>query len=91
MESGEIVLLIILILSCIFCMLIVIDKALFVQKTRNILMGMTGKEIQDNFNLKIYFLSIEGDTYYALIRSKLTIFKMRLVFVNGKLLAKQRM
>lgn len=89
MSSIEIFLSIVLAISCIFSTLIVIDKAIFVQKTKNIRIGMTGKEVQDETGLKIRFLKIEGNSYYALVQSKLTVFKLRLVFVDGQLLSKQ--
>ena len=47
----EIILSIILAISCIFSTLVVIDKAIFVQKTKNIRIGMTGKEVQDETGL----------------------------------------
>lgn len=81
---------VILVISCVFCALIVIDRALFSQKLRQIESGMTGKEIQDQTGLMIKILKIEGSAYYAMVSSKLTIFKMRLVFINGRLISKQR-
>lgn len=89
MGGVEITLTVILIISCGFCALVIVDRALFSQKIKQIETGMTGKQIQDKLGFEIHFLEINGTNYTAIIQSKLTIFKMKLVFVNGKLVSKQ--
>lgn len=82
---------IITVLSLVFCIGIIIDKTIFDMQTRNIETGMTGKEIEAVSKCKVYVISIKNNnTYYARIQSKLTIFKYRLVFFNGRLISKQK-
>lgn len=81
---------IISILSLAFCSIIIIDKSLFTQKLRNIEFGMTGKEVQEAANIRLEIVKIDGNIYYARIKSYLSLFKYRLVFCNGKLFSKQR-
>ena len=61
-----------------------------INKVNSIITGMTGRQIEKITGLKVYILDVSdgGKTYYATIRSRLTIFKYRLVFFEGKLLSK---
>lgn len=81
---------IIAILSLVFCSVVIIDKTIFDNKIRNIDSGMTGKEVQEAAGRKLEIVKIEGNTYYARIKSHLRFFRYRLVFFNGRLISKQR-
>ena len=86
----ELVFSIISILSLVFCILVMTDMIIFLQKVKEIKTGMTGKEIQRITGLKLKIIRIESNVYYAQIISHFTMFKYRLVFCNGKLISKQR-
>ena len=51
---------------------------------------MTGKEIEEQENFRIQILDVKGSTYTARVFSKLTIFKCKLFFQDGKLMSKQK-
>lgn len=86
----EIFFAIIAMLALGFCIIVIIDRAIFNYKVNTIITGMTGRQIENLTGLKVYILDVSdgGKTYYATIRSKLTIFRYRLVFFEGKLLSK---
>ena len=81
---------IVLIVSCVFCILVVMDRAIFAQRTKTVEIGMTGKEVQQNTGLKLKIINVEGNNYTAILFSTSTFFKLRLVFTNGRLISKQR-
>lgn len=78
------------VLSLIFCAFIVIDKTVFDRKLKRLKIGMTGKEIEEQENFRIQILDVKGLTYTARVFSKLTIFKCKLFFQDGKLMSKQK-
>lgn len=76
--------------SLVFCTLIIVDRVVFMQALKMVSVGMTGQEIQEISGLKVMILRVSGNTYYGRVQSKLSIFKYRLVFLNGKLVSKVR-
>lgn len=76
--------------SLIFCSVIIIDKTIFDKRLRDVESGMTGKEVEQKTGRKLEILKIESGSYYARISSILRIFHYRLVFLNGRLISKQR-
>ena len=86
----EIIFSIFSIASLLFFTLVVIDRVIFENKLKTVAEGMTGAQIQESSGLKLEILKVSGNTYYARIQSRLTIFKCRLIFLNGKLVSKQR-
>lgn len=78
------------ILSLAFCTLVIIDRIVFMQSMKAIDRGMTGKEIQEMSGLKIEIVKVSGNTYYGIVKSKMTIFKYKLMFLDGKLVSKVR-
>ena len=76
--------------SLVFCTGIITDRVIFMNSMKMISVGMTGQEIQEISGLKITIIKISGKTYYGQVQSKLSIFKYRLVFLNGKLISKIR-
>lgn len=86
----EIFFCILAVLSLIFCSVVVVDKTIFDLNMRKIDPGMTGKEIERETGRKVTIVSIEKDRFYARIVSPLTLFRYRLIFINGKLVSKQR-
>jgi hypothetical protein len=81
---------IVAILSLVFCTLVIIDKTIFDSKIREIDNGMTGKEVQNVSGKKLEIIKIDGNTYYARIKSSMKFYRYRLVFFNGRLISKQR-
>lgn len=86
----EIVFGIISVLALVFCIIIVLDRALFMYKIKKIKNGMTGRQIENETNLRLRIFKIEGNSYNAQVISMLTIFKYRLTFFEGKLISKVR-
>ena len=78
------------VLSLTFCTFIVVDKTVFDRKLKRLKIGMTGKEIEEQENFRIQILDVKGSTYTARVFSKLTIFKCKLFFQDGKLMSKQK-
>lgn len=78
------------VLSLVFCTAVIIDKAIFTQKVRDIMTGMTGRQIQELTGLKLQITKVSGNVFYARVSSGLSVFKYRLAFCNGKLISKQR-
>ena len=48
------------------------------------------EEIEEQENFRIQILDVKGSTYTARVFSKLTIFKCKLFFQDGKLMSKQK-
>lgn len=86
----EIIFSIIAVLSLIFCVVIIVDRTIFLRKLKEVEVGMTGKQVEEAAGYPLQIVSIEGTSYQAVVKSFLTIFKYRLVFYNGRLVTKQR-
>lgn len=86
----EILVTVLAILSLIFATFVIIEKIIFDRKIHSTDIGMTGRDVEDCTGLKLHVLKVDGATYYAHIYSKFKLFKYRFVFLNGKLLSKQR-
>lgn len=86
----EIFFTIIAIASLVFCVFVVVDKVIFDRVIKDIPTGSTGKDIQARTNHKLRIVKIEKESYQAIITSRLTLFKYRLIFFKGKLISKQK-
>ena len=76
-------------IALVVCIVIIVDKAIFKRKVRLIEIGNTGAEIKENTKLRFIIKKvIANGSYEAEVYSKLTIFKMRLIFSNGHLISK---
>lgn len=61
------------------------DKILMQKKIKEMKVGMTGHQLQEAAKIKLKFLSMSGDYYYAKVISPMHFFKYNLVFKNGRL------
>ena len=61
------------------------DRILVVKKLKQIKSGMTGYQVQDAAKVKLKFISVKGEYYYAQMISPRHFYKYNLVFRNGKL------
>jgi len=77
-------------LALIFCATIIIDRTIFTQRVKKIIVGKTGKEIQEETGLTVTILKVDGKKFYASVKSILGIFSYTLVFYNGTLISKNR-
>lgn len=76
--------------SLVFCSVMIVDRTIFKKRLADTPLGLTGKEIQERTGFQFEILSVNGNSYAVRVKSKLTIFKCKLVFVNGKLISKQQ-
>lgn len=90
MSALEIIFTILAVLSLLFLVAVVVDKTIFDRRLKDAKKGMTGKEVQKNTGFKMKVIQIEGNQYTAEVRSFITLFKCKLIFVNGRLIIKQK-
>ena len=77
--------------SLLVCIVLVIDATIFRYTTKEIHIGMTGEEVQETLGRKIRVVKVSGkNSYIAIATSRTTLFKCRLIFVDGKLMNKSR-
>lgn len=80
-------------LALVFCILIIVDRTLFIKKVKSIRTGWTGQDIQNETGLKLKITNIVNKgtaSYEAKVFSLLTLFSYTLIFNNGRLIGKIR-
>lgn len=90
MSALEVIFTILAVLSMLFFIMIVVDKTIFDRRLKDAKKGMTGKEIQNKTGFTMRVIQAEGNQYTAEVRSFITLFKCKLIFVDGRLLTKQK-
>lgn len=66
---------------------VITDKILISKKLKAMRAGMTGYQVQEAAKVKLKFISMSGEYYYAKVISPLRFFRYELTFKNGRLKA----